>query len=91
MANKKYYIELVIKEPPYITLGFLKNTSISNNKLEYTNSKKDALIAENKETFVKVFNLIAENNKNKNKVNVMDWITEVDTKKRVFLREICWD
>ena len=91
MANKAYYIELVQKEPPYFCMGFMKETSIKNGKVEYTSSEKQALTIKDGETMGKALNLIAENNKDRNKVYLMNWITEVDSKKRVFQGEIEWD
>ena len=91
MAKKQYRIELVQKESPYICMGFMKKTSIKNGKIEFTSSKKQALTIKDKETMGKALNLIAENNKDRNKVYLMDWITDVDSKKRVFQSEIKWD
>lgn len=91
MANKAYRIELVQKEPPYICMGFMKKTSIKNGKIEFTSSEEQALTIKDRETMGKALNLIAENNKDRNKVCLMDWITEVDSKKRVFQSEIEWD
>ena len=90
MANKAYHIELVQKEPPYICMGFMKKTSIKNGKLEFTSLKKQALTIKDRETMGKALNLIAEHNM-KRYFYLMDWITEVDSKKRVFQGEIEWD
>lgn len=91
MTNKTYHIELVQKEAPYFCMGFMKETSIKNGKIEYTSSEKQALVVKDRETMGKALNLIAENNKDRNKVYLMNWITEVDSKKRVFQGEIEWD
>lgn len=91
MANKAYHIELVQKEPPYICMGFMKKTSIKNGRLEFTSSEKQALTIKDRETMGKALNLIAEHNMNKYYVYLMNWITEVDSKKRVFQGEIEWD
>lgn len=90
MANKTYRIELVQKESPYICMGFMKKTSIKNGKLEFTSLKKQALTIKDRETMGKALNLIAEHNM-KRYFYLMDWITEVDSKKRVFQSEIEWD
>ena len=91
MANKTYCIELVQNEAPYFLMGFMKKTSIKNGKIEYTSSEEQALVVKDRETMGKALNLIAENNKDRNKVYLMDWITEVGSKKRVFQGEIEWD
>lgn len=91
MANKVYHIELVQNEAPYFYMGFMKENSIKNGKIEYTSSEKEALVVKDRETMGKALNLIAENNKDRNKVYIMDWITEVSSKKRLFQGEIEWD
>ncbi len=87
---RKYKVELVEKEPPYICLGYVKNTSIKDGKLEFARSERDALIISDRQTMAAVLNLIAEHNSNPKYVRVMDWITEVGSDKRVFAREIYW-
>lgn len=84
-----YIIELVTKEPPYICIGYVKNTSIVNNKLEI-GKEDEKLVVSDKETMDKVFSLISIHNSDKNKVRVMDWITEVGSTKRVFNNNIVW-
>jgi hypothetical protein len=85
---KQYIVELVTKESPYICLGYVKNDSITSNVLNFTGNIEDAIVVCNKETMGKVLELIYKHNKNG--VRVMDWITEVGSKKRVFQGEISW-
>lgn len=85
----KYKMELVTKESPYINLGYIKNTSIHNNILEFTHNKENALIIGNKSTLQKVVELIRTHNKQY--VRVVSWITEWNGNKRIFESEITWE
>lgn len=85
----KYIIELVTKDAPYIALGYVKNTSIENGTLDF-GSKADALVIEDKETMEKALSLISKHNSDRDKVYVMDWITEVGKDKRLFKNNINW-
>ena len=84
-----YIIELVTAEPPYIGVGYVKNTSIDNNKLDF-GKEEDALFVWDKETMDNVLSLIRKHNTDRNKVRVMEWITEVGKNKRVFNKNIVW-
>lgn len=84
----KYLVELVITEPPYICLGFVKNTSLENNKLEFTDERNNALIVESESAMNKVFDLITIHNRDK--VRVREWITEVGSKTRIFKNNLVW-
>lgn len=90
MENKKFIVELVIKEPPYICVGYVNKTSLAKNTLEYAKHEKDALIVEDKNTMDKVLYLISENNKDPKKAYIMDWITQIGNKKRIFAKNIVW-
>ena len=81
---------MVIKEPPYIGLGFMKSTSIKNGKLEYTRKREEALIVSSQRGMEAALKLINENNRDRNKVYVMDWITEIGNKKRIWHNDIVW-
>ena len=87
---KQYIIELVIKEPPYICLGYVKNNSIEDNVLHFTKMECDALVVSDKETMDTVMGLIKKHNSNRDNVRVMDWITEIGNDKRVYNNEITW-
>ena len=89
MEKKKYLVELVTKDAPYVCIGCVRNTSIAEEKLNIGNSK-DSLIVEDKETMDKVLSLISKHNSNRDNVRVMDWITEVGSTKRVFNNNIVW-
>lgn len=84
-----YKIELVTKESPYINLGYVKNTSIHNDILEFTHDKEDALTIGDKSTLQKVVELIRTHNKQY--VRVMPWITEYNGNKRIFENKITWE
>lgn len=85
----KYIVELVTREAPYIGLAYVKNTSLEDNVLNF-GKKAEALVIEDKETMDKVMSLISKHNSDRNKVSVMDWITEVGSSKRVFKNNIVW-
>ena len=85
---KQYIVELVTKESPYICLGYVKNDSIESNVLNFARDIEDAMVVCEKSTMDKVLELIS--NHNRNGVRVMDWITEVGSKKRVFNEDIIW-
>lgn len=85
-----YKIELVGTSAPYIALGFVKNTSIINGRVEFTRSKKNALVINNNMTYDMVMALIKKHNANQDRVNVMAWITEFNGSKRVFPKDIRW-
>ena len=59
-----YKIELVTMESPYIALGYVKNTSIINGRLEFCRGKKDALMVTNNITYEMVKKLIKKHNIN---------------------------
>ena len=83
-----YKIELVTMDAPYIALGYVKNTSIINGRLEFCRNKKDALMVTNNITYEMVKKLIKKHNNNG--VRVMSWITEKDGNKRIFEKDIRW-
>lgn len=85
----KYKIELVTKESPYINLGYVKNTSIHNDILEFTHDKQNALTIGDNSTLQKVLELIRTHNKQY--VRVMPWITEYNGDKRIFESKITWE
>ena len=83
-----YKIELVTTDAPYIALGYVKNTSIINGKLEFCHSKKDALMVTNNATYNMVKKILKKHNDVG--VRVMLWITEKNGNKRVFEQDIRW-
>lgn len=87
---KKYKVELVGKDAPYICLGYVKSTSVKDGKLEFTRSEEESLVVSDKETMDKVLMLISKHNSNSDYVRVMDWITEVGDNKRLFRNNIAW-
>lgn len=85
-----YIIEIVQKEAPYFCVGFMNKSSIEDGVLHYTSSRENALIVSDKETMDLALKIISNNNKDRNKMYVMDWITEVGNKKRIFANDIIW-
>ena len=83
---KQYIIELVINDPPYISIGYVSNET--KDKIELSRDEKNALVIDNQQLFNDVMRLIARWNCDPNNAYVMDWITEVGSKKRVFRREV---
>ena len=80
-----YIIELVIKEPPYTSLGYISCNSIDDGELHFARSMDDALIVNDAETMEKCFSLISKHNSDSSRVRVMDWIINpINPNKRIF-------
>lgn len=74
MENKKIVIEAVIKEPPYISIGYVMH--VSNNKVVLTHEKEKALFIESKEMLNKAIKAI-----HNNLSFCMAWITDMNGKR----------
>jgi len=85
----EYIVELVTAEYPYFGLGYVKDTSVKNDRIDF-GKRENALIVRNRETMDCVLNLIRKHNADRSKVRVMEWITEVGKSKRVFKDKVIW-
>lgn len=83
----EYIVELVTRDAPYISIGFVSIESA--RELKITRLECKALIIKNKMCLEHVLNLIKENNNDNSKLRIMDWITSTSNKnKRIFANEI---
>ena len=88
MENRGYIIELVGKFPPYISLGYVGNRSLSDGVLWFAGNKSDALVVLSRYELDAVLALISSHNSYSDNVSVMDWITEIGSNKRLFSDDI---
>lgn len=88
MENRGYIIELVGKFPPYISLGYVGNRTLSDGILCFAGNKSDALVIRSGYELGVVLGLIHVHNTVPDNVSVMDWITEIGSDKRLFPEDI---
>ena len=88
MENRGYIIELVGKFPPYISLGYVGNRTLSDGVLCFARNKSDALVIRSRYELDAVLGLISSHNSDSDNISVMDWITEIGSNKRLFSNNI---